>query len=344
LESLRLADLRPATRGVGCRCSLPVARLTMVLCRWDGFSIQDPGVGQRPFAAGVLGRTAAQRRAAAAKLALALASGVWRWPAWLLTSLSPTTRRALSGHGYGLDRTSLRFTCAYARSCRPVQAMAGPACCRRQRDAPNTTDVAAPQQLAGRRSCHCCHNHRQARLQGGARARSTRQALYLCTLLKRTTSIRASAGPQRPTHRPPLTTHHSPPTTHTTTHTSLPATHCPPLANACFFAPLHRQEPGCRQSCQSCLFACPAWSSDGSHGSLPYCSDCDARCPAAAQSPRRRLPPERPVLRTAVHHQMAHDACLLMSALVSVALSAHKPRTWPAETLHAHASHLLVPP
>jgi hypothetical protein len=162
----------------------------------------------------------------------------------------PTTRRALSGHGYGLDRTSRRFTCAYARSCRPWQAMAGPACCRRQRDAPNTTDVAAPQQLAGRRCCHCCDNHRQARLQGGARARSTRQALYLCTLLKRTTSIRASAGPQRPTHRPPLTTHHSPLTTHSTTHTSLSTTHCPPLANACFFAPLHRrQEPGCRMSC-----------------------------------------------------------------------------------------------
>jgi hypothetical protein len=59
--------------------------------------------------------------------------------------------------------------------------------------------------------------------------------LYLCTLLKRTTSIRASAGPQRPTHRPPLTTLHPPRTIHTTTHTSLPTTHCPPLANACFF-------------------------------------------------------------------------------------------------------------
>jgi hypothetical protein len=251
----------------------------------------------------------------------------------------PTTRRALSGHGYGLDRTSRRFTCAYARSCRPWQAMAGPACCRRQRDAPNTTDVAAPQQLAGRQCCHCCDNHRQARLQGGARARSTRQALYLCTLLKRTL-----ASVLQPALSDPPTAHHSPRTTHYSLPTPLPTPHCPPLTARLLPTLAFSRPSTAARNLDAACPACPAWSSDGSHGSLTYCSDCDARCPAAAQSPRRRLPPERPVLRTAMHHQMAHDTSLLMSALVSVALSAHKPRTRPAETPHAHASHLLVPP
>jgi hypothetical protein len=53
------------------------------------FSIQALGGGHSLlgcWGAGVLGRTAVQRRAAAK---LALASGVWRWPGWLLTSLSP---------------------------------------------------------------------------------------------------------------------------------------------------------------------------------------------------------------------------------------------------------------
>jgi hypothetical protein len=98
---------------------------------------------------------------------------------------------------------------------------------------PTQPALAACKQLAGPR---CSHDRRQARLQGGARARSTRQALYLCTLLKRTTSIRAQPALQRPTH-------HSPPTAR---HPPLAALPTPTLA---FFAPLHRQEPGCRLSC-----------------------------------------------------------------------------------------------
>jgi hypothetical protein len=174
----------------------------------------------------------------------------------------PTTRRALSGHGYGLDRTSRRFTCAYARSCRPWQAMAGPACCRRQRDAPNTTDVAAPQQLAGRQCCHCCDNHRQARLQGGARARSTRQALYLCTLLKRTL-----ASVLQPALSDPPTAHHSPRTTHYSLPTPLPTPHCPPLTARLLPTLAFSRPSTAARNLDAACPACPAWSSDGSHGS-----------------------------------------------------------------------------
>jgi hypothetical protein len=112
--------------------------------------------------------------------------GVWRWPAWLLTSLSPTTRRALSGDGdgdgYGLDRTSRRFTCAYARSCRPCCLL--PPSARRSQH--NRHRCAA---AIGRPSM--LPLLRQPPTSAAARGRSStihRQALYLCTLLKRTTN------------------------------------------------------------------------------------------------------------------------------------------------------------
>jgi hypothetical protein len=249
LESLRLADLQPATRGVGCRCWLPPASSNQALGGGDSLlgcwgawahgsaASSSSSKGKRASSCRISEMRALTRTPTkhdpttltkqsnsflnspsnahilwevttvfldrnlllqrcwvpvwmvdglrlASHLFCNSRGGVWRWPAWLLTSLSPTTRRALSGDGdgYGLDRTSRRFTCAYARSCRPWQALLLAA-------AVSATLPTQPPSL--RRSNWTLPLLRQPPTSAAARGRSStihRQALYLCTLLKRTTN------------------------------------------------------------------------------------------------------------------------------------------------------------